>query len=118
MPSKQAGMLELLEEEAIAVYVDPAALGVAVPEYLRASDYVILDVGYDLPRPIKNLHFHDTGFQGTFSFEGRPYDVRVPYKAVFGFVSRTTKKGGLYSTEVPSKALCEKPESNKETAAP
>jgi stringent starvation protein B len=107
MPAKKAGMLELLEEEAIAVYLDPAAVGVAVPDYLRTSDYVILDVGHDLPRPIKNLQFHDTGFQGTFSFEGKPYDVRVPYKAIFGFVSRTTKKGGFYSSDVPSKALCE-----------
>ncbi len=106
MPEKRAGMVELVEMEWITVYVDPKAKGVKLPPYLHDAPYVVLDVGHDMPTPIKDLQFSDNGIEGELVFHRQPFRVRVPYAAVFGYVSHTTQKGGLYADQIPKDALC------------
>lgn len=106
MPDKRAGMVELVETEWIAVFVDPHAKGVKLPPYLLEATYVVLDIGQDMPQPVKGLQFHDSGFDAELVFNGQPFRVKVPYAAVFGYVSHTTQKGGLYAEQIPKDALC------------
>lgn len=106
MPDKRAGMVELVEMERLAVYVDPKAKGVKLPPYLHDAPYVVLDLGHDMPTPIKDLQFSDTTIDGELSFHRQPFRVKIPYAAVFGYVSHTTKKGGLYADQIPKEALC------------
>ncbi len=106
MPEKRAGMVELVETEWLSVYVDPKASGVKLPAYLHDLPYVVLDIGNDMPTPIKGLVFSDNAIEGELSFNREPFRVRIPYAAVFGYVSHTTQKGGLYADQIPKAARC------------
>lgn len=56
--------------------------GVRLPEFLKGESTVRLDLGYNLPIPIRDLLLDDRGVSGTFSFRGEPHYVMVPWHAV------------------------------------
>ncbi len=106
MPEKRGAIAELVADEPVALYVNPAVKGVMLPDHLKAEAYVVLDVGRGLATPIPDLVVGDSSVEGTLRFEGASLKVRLPYEAIFGYVSHTTKKGGLYTSEIPADALC------------
>jgi hypothetical protein len=106
MPEKRGAITELVADEPVALFVNPAVNEVMLPDHLKAEAYVVLDVGRGLATPIPDLVVGDSAVEGTLRFEDTSLKVRLPYAAIFGYVSHTTKKGGLYTSEIPADALC------------
>jgi hypothetical protein len=74
----------LLELGSVLVAVDGRAVS-GLPVALRTLPQVQLRIGHDLTPPI-DLVTGVGGFSATLSFEGKPYDVKVPWSAVFVMV--------------------------------
>jgi hypothetical protein len=107
MPEKRGAIAELVADEPVALFVNPSIAGVMLPAHLQAEPYVVLDVGRGLATPIPDLVVSDSAVEGTLRFADTPEKVRLPYAAIFGYVSHTTKKGGLYTSEIPAEAMCD-----------
>ncbi len=83
--TKQQVLLNLLESGAnVKVYLDPRVVGVALPDYLRKDAFLMLEIGYNLVKPINDLDVAADALCGTLSFGGIPYYVIVPWRAIFG----------------------------------
>lgn len=83
--SKHDVVLELLGDGIVSVHLKPCADGVVLPEFLRVkANSVMLDFGYELPKPIPDLTVNDESISGTLSFAGRPFHCVIPWDAVFG----------------------------------
>lgn len=72
------------------LYLDPRRPDVVVPAHLKASEWLVLDVGLNLPRPIPNLYWAGDCVRGTMSFDGVVFDCWVPYSAVYGVRNQST----------------------------
>lgn len=72
------------------IYLDPRKPDVVVPAHLKQSEWLILDVGLNLPRPIANLYWAGDCVRGAVSFDGSNFDCWVPYSAVLGVRNQAT----------------------------
>lgn len=68
------------------VHLDATLPDVSVPEGQRKT-HLCLQVGLNLPVPIKDLHIDDDGIECTLSFNRTPCRCFVPWDAVFGLRS-------------------------------
>ncbi len=83
LPDKQDVARGLLLRGDLFIHLDPRAKGVVVPLHLRQSPQLVLQVGFDMPKPIPDLRVDDAGIFGTLSFGGSPFSVTVPWDAVY-----------------------------------
>ncbi|HEY3496235.1 MAG TPA: hypothetical protein VGK73_16160 [Polyangiaceae bacterium] len=74
----------------VRLYLDPRRADVVVPAHLKQSEWLVLDVGISLPRPIPNLFWAGDCVRGTMSFDGVAFDCWVPYSAVLGVRNQST----------------------------
>lgn len=72
------------------LYLDPRKPDVVVPAHLKQSEWLVLDIGLSLPRPIPNLYWAGDCVRGTVSFGGVAFDCWVPYSAVYGVRNQAT----------------------------
>jgi len=87
--TKEGALLELLATHfSVLVYLDSRRIGVVVPRRLR-QPVLALQLGLNLPNPIRDLLIDDDGWSATLSFGGEPHRVCVPWRAVFGIFGDT-----------------------------
>jgi stringent starvation protein B len=72
------------------LYLDPRRADVVVPANLKQSEWLCLDIGLNLPKPIPNLYWAGDCVRGTVSFNGTNFDCWVPYSAVLGVRNQST----------------------------
>ena len=84
IPVKLDVALALLEEGSVFVYLDPRHEGVVVPPHLRQRPQLVLQIGLDLPVPIRDLEVDDDGVFATLSFDRTPFSCTIPWGAVHG----------------------------------
>ena len=100
-PPKQQAFLALLKEGWTSLHLDARHPGVSVPAAFRGEAHLVLQYGYDLPVPIRDLEVDDYGVRATLSFSRTDHLTVVPWSAVYA-VACIDGRGVLYDDDVPS----------------
>ncbi|MGD8316273.1 MAG: ClpXP protease specificity-enhancing factor SspB [Myxococcales bacterium] len=83
LPPKLDVARYLLAQGSLFVHLDPRVEGVLVPQWYRSEPQLVLQIGFDMPVPIRDLEVDDEGIYGTLSFNRSPFTCRVHWDAVF-----------------------------------
>ena len=75
---------DLAQNPIVNVVLNPQYPGVIVPTHLYGTPQIMLQLGLDLPIPIRDLNVDIDGITGTLSFGGRGSLVVIPWGAVCG----------------------------------
>lgn len=90
-----------IDQPSVFVHIDPRSPGVIVPDRLKLQPQVVLQVGFDMPVPIPDLHADVEAIVATLSFKGVPFTCKVPWSAVFALVGEDAK-GQVWQEEMPA----------------
>lgn len=74
--------LSILQDDYLYVGVNPKHERVIVPPNWKAKEHMILQVGYQMPVPIRDLHIDADGVSGIFSFDRVPSLCVIPWESV------------------------------------
>ena len=83
LPPKLDVARYLLAQGSVFVHLDPRMDTVAVPQWYRSEPQRVLQIGFDMPVPIRDLEVDAEGVYGTLSFNRTPFTCEVPWEAVF-----------------------------------
>lgn len=83
LPPKLDVARYLLAQGSVFVHLDPRMDTVAVPQWYRSEPQLVLQIGFDMPVPIRDLEVDAEGVYGTLSFNRTPFTCEVPWEAVF-----------------------------------
>jgi len=100
-PSKKEVLLNLLEKTSVLVHLDARQETVLVPKHLKTNPQLILQLGLNLPVPIRDLDVGDDDVRCTLSFSRSPFYCVIPYQAVFAMVSEDGGKAMVWPEDVP-----------------
>jgi stringent starvation protein B len=101
LPSKKEVLLGLLEKTSVLMHLDARRDGVVVPRHLKNNAQLILQLGLDLPVPIRDLDVGDDGVRCTLSFSRTPFFCVLPYPAIFAMVSEDGGRAMVWPEDVP-----------------
>jgi stringent starvation protein B len=87
LPSKKEVLLELLEKSNVLMHLDARREDVMVPKNLKTNPQLVLQIGLNLPIPIRDLDVADDGVRCTHSFNRTPFFCVLPYPAIFAMVA-------------------------------
>lgn len=73
----------LLAQGSLFVHLDPRVDTVRVPDWYRSEPQLVLQIGFDMPVPIRDLEVDADGIYGTLSFNRSPFTCQVQWDAVF-----------------------------------
>jgi hypothetical protein len=82
LPPKKEVALALLERSSVYVHLDPRQASVIVPAWFKKQPQLVLQVGLNMPVPIKDLQLDDEGMSCTLSFSRSPFFCVVPWGSV------------------------------------
>lgn len=100
LPPKKEVALALLERSTVRVYLDPRHASVAVPLWLKKQPQLLLEIGLNMPVPIRDLRVGDDGMSCTLSFNRSPFFCVLPWASVFAMVD-TDGRGMVWPDDVP-----------------
>lgn len=100
-PSKLDVARALLLKGTAFVHLDPRLEDVVVPPWFKNQPQLVLQVGIDMPVPIRDLRVDDVGVLATLSFKGSPYTCHVPWESVFALVG-DDGKGMMWPASMPT----------------
>lgn len=100
LPPKKEVALALLERSTVFVHLDPRREAVTVPAWFKRQPQLVLQVGYSMPVPIRDLDLDDDGVQATLSFNRAPHFCYVPWSAVYALVGEDGR-GMVWPDDVP-----------------
>lgn len=83
------------------VHLDPRPAEVRVPSGFKRQPQLALQIGLNLPVPIRDLQIDDEGISCTLSFNRSPHFCFVPWSAVFALVGEDSR-GMVWPQSVPS----------------
>jgi stringent starvation protein B len=106
LPLKRDVAKMLLRKGSLFVHLDPRASDVFVPPWLRHQAQLVLQVGFDMPIPIRDLRVDDDGVFGTLSFSRNPFTCAVPWHAVFALVG-DEGRGMVWPESMPAEIAAE-----------
>jgi stringent starvation protein B len=95
--NKHAVAIEILKTGSLFVHVKAQIEGVIVPSNLKKRDFVVLQVGYNMPVPIPDLEIASEGVSGTLAFKGVPFWCDIPWASVVALIG-DNGKGRVYDT--------------------
>jgi stringent starvation protein B len=101
LPPKKDVLLALLEQSTVRVHLDPRAAEVRVPSWFKKQPQLALDIGLNLPVPIRDLDLGEEGVSCTLSFNRSPHFCFVPWSAIFALVDQQSGRGMLWPESVP-----------------
>ena len=107
LPAKREVAVQLLEQGAILVHIDPRRMGVSVPDRFGADPKLVLRFGYGLTPAIPDLDLSDEALCGTLSFGGQLHRCVLPWSAVYAVVSEADQRGMVWPDDVPAEALAD-----------
>lgn len=67
----------------ISVHLDARGDDVIVPSYLKTTPHLMLDIGYNLPVPIRDLVIDEKGICATLSFSRQQFFCVIPWSSIF-----------------------------------
>jgi stringent starvation protein B len=101
LPPKKEVALALLERTSVFVHLDPRAVAVVVPAGFKKQAQLVLQVGLNMPVPIRDLHLDDEGMTCTLSFNRTPFFCVVPWSSVYAVVGCDDGRGMIWPEDVP-----------------
>lgn len=99
-PDKQTVMLELLKEAWVYIHLDPRREEVSLPDFLREQPRVVLQYGYNMPVPIRDLTVDERGISATLSFRRVTHATFIPWSAVFAMTDGE-QRGFIWQEDIP-----------------
>jgi hypothetical protein len=99
-PDKHTVMLELLKDAWVYVHLDPRRDGVLLPDFLREQPRVVLQYGYNMPVPIRDLNVDERGISATLSFRRVSHATFIPWSAVFAMTDGE-QRGMVWQEDLP-----------------
>ncbi len=102
LPSKKDVLLGLLEKTSVLMHLDARREDVIVPRHLKTNPQLILQLGLNLPVPIRDLEVGDDGVRCTLSFQRTPFLCVLPYPAIFAMVSEDGGRAMVWPEDVPA----------------
>lgn len=96
---KRAQVLEALEKGRTQLHLDARRPGVLVPERFRGDHHLVLNISYRFDPP--DLSVSEWGIRETLSFNGARFTVGIPWSALFGVASLTTREFWLFPDDMP-----------------
>jgi stringent starvation protein B len=116
LPRKKDVALALLEQATVYVHLDPRGEAVRVPPQFKRQPQLVLQVGLNMPVPIKDLHVDDDGVSCTLSFNRSPHFCVIPWTAVFALVGENGR-GMVWPDDVPPEVAAEAEKQAKQQKA-
>jgi stringent starvation protein B len=101
LPPKKEVALALLERTSVFVHLDPRAAAVVVPPGFKKQAQLVLQVGLNMPVPIRDLNLDDEGMTCTLSFNRTPFFCVVPWASVYAVVGCDDGRGMIWPDDVP-----------------
>jgi stringent starvation protein B len=101
LPPKKEVALALLERSSVYVHLDPRQGKVVVPAWFKKQPQLVLQVGLNMPVPIKDLQLDDDGMSCTLSFSRSPFFCVVPWASVFAIIGCDDGRGMVWPDDVP-----------------
>jgi stringent starvation protein B len=101
LPPKKDVALALLERTSVFVHLDPRVAAVVVPPAFKKQAQLVLQVGLNMPVPIRDLHLDDEGMTCTLSFNRTPFFCVVPWSSVYAVVGCDDGRGMIWPDDVP-----------------
>ena len=102
--NKRDTMESFLDEGMVLVQLDSRVEGVEVPEHLRGDPTLRLNISGRFGLP---LDVDDWGIQATLTFQGDPFECKLPWKAVYIIISHVTGEPCLFPSDVPPEYVSE-----------
>lgn len=104
LADRQTVLEHMLAEHRVVTLVVSNTHSTGIPEGFKGDGVTRLDVGLDLPVPIRDLRIDEDGLSGGFSFGGRQYPVWVVWDALIAVYvdSRFDAQGRCYSISWPT----------------
>lgn len=97
-------MRALLERSEARVYLDARKDGVRLPAHLRSEPQLRLDYSYGFHPPIADLIVDDDGIGATLSFNQRPQQTFIPWRAVY-LIADYDGNGAVWQDDIPGEVL-------------
>jgi stringent starvation protein B len=116
LPRKKDVALALLEQATVYVHLDPRGEAVRVPPQFKRQPQLVLQVGLNMPVPIKDLHVDDDGVSCTLSFNRSPHFCVIPWTCVFALVGENGR-GMVWPDDVPPEVAAEAEKQAKQQKA-
>jgi stringent starvation protein B len=116
LPPKKEVALALLERSSVFVHLDPRMQAVVVPPGFKKQPQLVLQVGLNMPVPIRDLHLDDEGMTCTLSFNRTPFFCVVPWTSVYAIVGCDDGRGMIWPEDVPPEVAQAQARATEETA--
>ena len=101
MLSKEVALKELLSSHSsVYVWID-SRRNVCVPTHLMGKPQLVLQLGYRMPVPIRDLEIDESGWSATLSFGGSPFTCVVPWEAIYVIVGEESGQGAVWPGDKP-----------------
>jgi stringent starvation protein B len=104
-PDKRRTLEALLARGPVLVHVDARRAEVTVPPRFRADPSLVLRFGYGLSPAIADLTVDDRAISGTLTFSGQPFQVILPWSAVYAAMVEGEQRGTVWPEDVPEDVL-------------
>jgi stringent starvation protein B len=101
LPPKKDALTQMLKISSVFIHLNPRGDAVTVPAHIKGKSQVVLQVGRDMPVPIRDLTLSERGWSAGLSFGGQLQYVSVPWDAVFAMVLEDGR-GIVWTDSVPS----------------
>ncbi|MFO0565770.1 MAG: ClpXP protease specificity-enhancing factor SspB [Polyangiaceae bacterium] len=86
LPPKKDVVLALLEQSDVFVHLDPRKDEVRVPQWFKKQPHLVLQIGLNMPVPIRDLEVNDDSISCTLSFNRSPFFCFLPWSAIYALV--------------------------------
>jgi stringent starvation protein B len=117
LPPKKDVALALLEQSTVYVHLDPRSEGVRVPDWFKKQPQLVLQIGLNMPVPIRDLDVGDEAVSCTLSFSRTPHFCWIPWGSVFALVGENGR-GMVWPEDVPKEVAAQAAQQQKKEAAP
>jgi hypothetical protein len=100
LPPKKDVALALLERSTMRVFLDPRPVSVTVPPWLKKQPQLLLEIGLNMPVPVRDLRVDDDGMSCTLSFNRAPFFCVLPWSSIFALVD-SEGRGMVWPDDAP-----------------
>lgn len=120
LPQKKEVILALLERSTVFIHLDPRGDDVGVPKWFKDQAQLVLQIGLNMPVPIRDLLIDDEAVSCTLSFNRSPFPCFLPWKAIYALVGEDGR-GMVWPEDVPAEVAAQaqkQPKQEKEKKRP
>jgi hypothetical protein len=117
LPPKKDVLNALLEHSSVLVHLDPRPPEVLVPNWFKKQPQLALQIGLNLPVPIKDLEITEHGFSCTLSFSRTPHFCSLPWSAVYALVGENGR-GMVWPDDIPAEVALAQQQAKRPEQSP